>query len=264
MVSDKTAQLDALRTQIQTIEGLPRPNEEVLPLGLEAIDDVLPWGGLPLSCLHHVVGGDEALGRHGFAAPASTFAAVLASRLKDRGAVLWCVPRYKAADTLYGPALAMLGLDEDSVVFARTKDETEAQWAMEEGLGCPDVAVVLGSLSTPLSLTAERRLQLAAERGRTTGFLLQPGPATTSASAAVTRWRVTAQPSAPPPWQGLGRARWTLTLDRCRQGNAHSWTVEWCDETRNFRLAAPLCHGSLNPSDPIEAKSARSPLRSVA
>lgn len=261
MVSDKTARLEALRTHIQALEGLARPAEAVLPLGVEAIDEVLPWGGLPLACLHHVVGGDETLGRQGFASPASKFAAVLAAQLKDQGTVLWCVPRYKAADSLYGPALAMLGLDEDALVMARAKDETEALWAMEEGLGCSDVAVVIGSLSKPLNLTAERRLQLAAERGRTTGFLVQPGPATASASAAVTRWRVKAQPSEPAPWQGLGRSRWTLTLDRCRQGNTHSWTVEWCDETRDFRMASSLCYGSLDPSAP--ARGSRT-LRSVA
>lgn len=261
MVSNKTAQLETLRTHIQAIEGLPRSTEAVLSLGLEAIDEVLPWGGLPLACLHHVVGGDEALGRQGFASPASTFVGTLAARLKDRGTVLWCVPRYKAADSLYAPALAALGLDADALVLARAKDETEALWAMEEGLGCADVAVVIGSLSKPLSLTAERRLQLAAERGRTTGFLLQPSPATASASAAVTRWRVSAQPSAPPPWQGLGRSRWTLTLDRCRQGNTHSWTVEWCDETRNFRMATPLCHRSF---DSVSTEQRYNALRSVA
>lgn len=260
-VSDKTAQLEALRSQIQAIEGLPRSTEAVLPLGLEAIDEVLPWGGLPLACLHHVVGGDETLGGQGFASPASTFTSTLAARLKDRGKVLWCLPRYKAADSLYGTALATLGLDEDTLILARTKDETEALWAMEEALGCADVAVVIGSLSQPVTLTAERRLQLAAERGRTTGFLLQPGPGTASASAAVTRWRVRAQPSAPPPWQGLGRSCWALTLDRCRQGNTHSWTVEWCDETRNFRLAASLGYRSV---DPIQEKRNRSSLRAVA
>lgn len=257
MISDKTAQLEALRSQIQSIEGLARSNKAVLPFGLEAIDEVLPWGGLPLSCLHHVVGGEG----QGGESPASMFTAALAGRLKDRGTVLWCLPRYKAADSLYGPALAMLGLDEDSLVLARAKDETETLWAMEEALGCSDVSVVIGSLSKPISLTAERRLQLAAERWRTTGFLVQSGLVTASASAAVTRWRITSQPSVPPPWQGLGRPCWALTLDRCRQGNTHSWTVEWCDETRNFRLAAPLSHRS---ADQVSTKRDRGALRAVA
>ena len=264
-VSHRPPKLDALRAHIQAIEGLPRETEAVLPFGLADIDQVLPWGGLPLACLHHVVGADDALGARGFAPSAVTFVAALTARLKERGTVLWCLPRYKAADTLYGPALDMLGLGEEALVIARAKDETEALWAMEEGLCCPDVSAVIGSFAAPLNLTAERRLQLAAERGGTTGFLLQPGLAAASASAAVTRWRVGAAASAVPLWPGLGKTRWTLTLDRCRQGTPHSWIVEWCDETCTFRLAAPLCDRSLDPSpSPITAQQRTGPLRAVA
>jgi protein ImuA len=268
-VSGTSPKLEALREQIQKIEGLPRTSEDILPFGLADIDEALPWGGLPLACLHHVVGEDDALGACGFAPSAVTFVAALTARLKARrkecGTVLWCLPRYKAADTLYGPALNTLGLSEDALVLARAKDETEALWAMEEGLCCPDIDAVIGSLASPLSLAAERRLQLAAERGGTTGFLLQPGLAAASASAAVTRWRVGAAPSAPPLWPGLGQTRWTLTLDRCRQGTPHSWTVEWCDETCTFRLAAPLCDRSLDQfPGQASAHERTSALRAVA
>lgn len=245
-ISHRRPELMALRSQIEAIEGLPRETDAVLPFGLDDIDQALPWGGLPLSCLHHVIGDGEASARSSFASSATTFVAALAARLKGRGTVLWCLPRYQAADTLYGAALAMLGLEEENLIFARTKDETEALWAMEEGLSCPDVGAVIGSLSKPLDLIAERRLQLAAERGDTTGFLLQPGAGVASSSAAVTRWRIGPAPSAAPLWPGLGPPRWSLTLDRCRQGTPHSWIVEWCDETCNFRLAAPLRDRSVN------------------
>ena len=258
---DTSMSLDALRHRIQAMEGLTRTADVVLPLGLAAIDQALPWGGLPLACLHHVVGSDKALGPRGFAPPATVFVAALAARLRDRGAVLWCLPRYKAADSLHGQALAMLGLDEEALVLARAKDETEVLWAMEEGLGCADVAAVVGAVAAPLGLTAERRLQLAAERGGTTGFLLQPGPAVAASTAAVTRWCVGSLPSAAPAWAGPGRPRWSLTLDRCRQGNTRSWIVEWCDETRDLRLAAPLRHRSV---DPVRASRSAGALRSVA
>jgi len=208
-----------LRHHIQAIEGFTRTTEAVLSLGPVEIDQALPWGGLPLFCLHHVVGGGEALGRRGFSPPATAFVATLAARLKElfkeRGAVVWCLPRYQAADNLYGPALAMLGLDEQALILSRTKNETEALWTMEEALGCADVSAVVGALAAPLNLTAERRLQLAAERGRTTGFLLQPSSAVTTSTAAVTRWRVGSLPSAAPAWPGLGRPR--LGLEHCRQ-----------------------------------------------
>ena len=253
--------LETLRQRVQAIEGLSRSADGILSLGPAAIDQALPWGGLPLACLHHVVGSNDALGPIGMAPAAAVFVAALAARLKDRGTVVWCLPRYKPADTLYGPALAMMGLDEQALVLVRAKNETEALWAMEESLGCADVAAVVGALATPFSLTAERRLQLAAERGRTTGFLLQPGPVVAASTAAVTRWRVGSLPSVVPAWPGLGRPRWSLTLDRCRQGNTRSWIVEWCDETRDFRLAEPLHHRS---ADPIALDGTAGALRSVA
>lgn len=259
------ATLDSLRRRVQAIEGFPRTCESVLPLGVMEIDEALPWGGLPLSCLHHVVDGGEISHQRGFAPPATVFTASLAARLKDKGApegtIVWCVPRYQAADMVYGPALAMLGLDERALILVRAKTETETLWVMEEALGCADVAAVTGTLTAPIGLTAERRLQLAAERGGTTGFLLQPGTGVAAATAAVTRWRVGALPSAAPAWPGLGRPRWSLALDRCRQGNTRSWTVEWCDETRSLRLATPLRHRSV---DPVAAERAVVPLRSVA
>ena len=121
----------------------------------------------------------------------------------------------------------------------RTTQNVLDTMGLRPSLGCADVAAVVGALTAPFSLTAGRRLQLAAERGGTTGFLLQPGPAVGAATAAVTRWRVGSLPSVAPAWPGLGRPRWSLTLDRCRQGLPRSWIVEWCDETRDFRLADP-------------------------
>ena len=92
--------LEALRQRVQAIEGLTRAADGILPFGPPAIDQVLPWGGLPLACLHHVVGHDDALGSMGLAPSATVFVAALAARLKDRGTVVWCLPRYKPADTL--------------------------------------------------------------------------------------------------------------------------------------------------------------------
>ena len=123
------------------------------------------------------------------------------------------------------------------------------------------LAAVVGALNAPLSLTAERRLQLAAERTGVTAFLLQPGLSMATAGAAVTRWQVQTMPSARPAWPGIGLPRWSLTLHRCRQGIPRSWTVEWCNETRDLRLAAPLRD---RPADPVAVTGGGTTLRAVA
>jgi protein ImuA len=62
-------------------------------------------------------------------------------------------------------------------------------------------------------------------------------------TAAVTRWRVSALPSAPLPVAGVGRARWRLELIRCRGGEAACFDVEACDAQGRLALPSDLVHG---------------------
>jgi protein ImuA len=92
-------------------------------------------------------------------------------------------------------------------------------------------------------MTASRRLQLAAEGGRTIALLMRrharegsdPLGAT---SAAVTRWRVGCAPSTPLPVEGVGRARWQLALVRQKGGEPFEMQVEACDATGRCALPA--------------------------
>jgi protein ImuA len=94
-----------------------------------------------------------------------------------------------------------------------------------------------------LSMTASRRLQLAAENSGTIGIAIRrwrwPAEAADfgQPTASVTRWRVTALPASPLPVPGVGRARWQLELIRCRAGESADFEVEACDA--KGRLALP-------------------------
>ena len=61
-------------------------------------------------------------------------------------------------------------------------------------------------------------------------------------TAAVTRWRVSALPSAPLPVAGVGRARWRLELIRCRGGEGACFDVEACDAQGRLALPSELVH----------------------
>ena len=97
-----------------------------------------------------------------------------------------------------------------------------------------------------LSMTASRRLQLAAETSGAIGIAIRRRRRQTEAAdfgqptAAVTRWRVTALPSAPLPVPGVGRARWQLELIRCRAGESADFVVEACDAKGRIALPADL------------------------
>jgi protein ImuA len=114
--------------------------------------------------------------------------------------VLWCLGR----TDLYGPGLLAHGLDPARLVLVTAPRDDAILWAVEEGLRTPGLAAVVGEVAR-LPMVAGRRLQLAAERSGVILLLLRRwrNAAVAAAererpSAAVTRWRVAALPSAPP------------------------------------------------------------------
>lgn len=227
--------LAALRQRLRTLDG-ERRHRGVLPFGVAAIDARLPDGGLALGALHEVMGaGSGAV--DGVAA--ALFAAGIAAR--TRGRVLWCVTR----QDLFAPALAAAGLAPDRVVWVEAGDEKTVLACCEEGLRHGGgVGAVVGETAR-LSMTASRRLQLAAESSGATGIAIRrlacPGKGDFGdPTAAVTRWRVGVLPSAPLPVMGIGRSRWWLELVRCRGGEAACFDVEACDAQGRLGIPAGM------------------------
>ncbi len=242
--------LQDLRARLARLErGKPGRRGAVLPLGLLPIDEHLPDGGLARGGLHEVFGGDADV-EHG-GAVALLIAGLLASTGGKRpGKVLWVLERRD----LFAPALAGVGLHPDRTIFAEAGKPAAVLAVMEEGLREPGLAAVVGELRGRLTLTASRRLQLAAEISGVIGFVLRRSrrhqdPMLIEPSAALTRWRVSALPSLPPVPEvpatpGLGRPRWLLELLRCRGAEPAIWTVEGCDAQGRLRLATDLADRS--------------------
>jgi protein ImuA len=225
--------LDELRDRIARIEQAGRPQRPVVPFGIAAIDARLPRGGLVLGALHEIGGGG--LGAI-HAAAAALFVAGALARID--GSVLWCL---RTRD-LFAPALAGAGLHPDRVIFAEGGDERTVLLCLEEGLRHAGLAGVVGEVAR-LSMIASRRLQLAAEASGVTAFAIRRWRTVQETrefgqpTAAMTRWRITALPSAPLPVPGIGRARWQLELVHVRGGEGGVWDVEACDA--QGRLALP-------------------------
>ena len=185
------------------------------------LDTALPWGGIPLAVLHEIEGATTS-SEDG--AAASAFLAGILARLASAKPILWCLQ----TPDLHPPGLAQAGLAAQRLLLVRTPDERETLWAMEEGLRSRVLAAVVGEVDT-LSITASRRLQLAAEASGVTGFVLhrRGGTGLGTASVAVTRWRVTALPAAPVMGEpGIGQPRWRVALLRCRGGVPAIWDME--------------------------------------
>ena len=148
---------------------------------------------------------------------------------------------------LHGPGWRDLGLEPADLLILRARREKDVPWAMEEGLRCGALAAVLAEAES-IEFTASRRLALAAAEGATPALLLRHdglGPA----SAALTRWRVTALPGSADPFDegAPGLPRWRLALVRARGGRPATCDVEWNRETGGFRMAAALADRPATP-----------------
>jgi protein ImuA len=231
MASSRRTALADLRAHILRVErgGAAAAAHGALPLGVPAIDAVLPGGGLARGAMHEVTG-----------TAAAGFVAMIAGKLS--GPVLWCVPA-SSQTTLYGPGLATLGLDAGRLVIVYCAARDDMLWAMEEGLRDPALAAVVGEPERPVALTASRRLQLAAETAGVTGLILcrEAGADGLAPSAVFSRWQADCAPVMAAERPARKGVRWRLGLRRCRGGVGvmdRTWMVEWCDATGNLTLVS--------------------------
>ncbi|NEY92156.1 ImuA family protein [Tabrizicola oligotrophica] len=133
------------------------------------------------------------------------------------GPLVWIAPAHI-------PELPMLqglprGVGERLHLF-RPSNETDLLWCVEEALRVAPISLVIAEPQQPLSLTAGRRLQLAAEAGRTTGLMLirEDG----GSNATETRWNCTPLASQAPD---STPHRWSLIKNK--KGTIGSWTLNW-------------------------------------
>jgi len=248
MQASQAQRIDALRARIARMQAghAARTAPAARLFGVPAIDDVLPAHGVPDGALHEAAGtGPET--EH--AAAAALFVAGVMARRK--GTVLWALER----SDLFSPALAGAGLPPARVIFVEAGRHVLA--AMEEGLRERGLAGVVGEISARITLTASRRLQLAAETSGVPAFLIRRSrmfddPRLAEPNAAVTRWRLTVLPSSAPvphvpDLPGLASALWRLDLIRCRGGEPASWIVEGCDAQGHLRVVSDVRDRSAAP-----------------
>ena len=212
--------LERLRAALARLEPAAPPPGGSLPLGLAGIDRALPGGGLRRGCLHELHGAPRQGAALGFAV------ALLGRLMAADGHAVWIGPR----SDLFAPGLAAFGLAPERLIVVRARRRATL-WALEEALRSPGLAAALAEIER-LDLTASRRLQLAAEAQGVSALLLRPplaAGAAPGASAAVTRWRISAAPSAA-GGRVLGAPVWRVELLRCRGGRGGSWRVVWREE----------------------------------
>jgi protein ImuA len=234
--------------------GTARAGFTSLPLGLGEIDAYLPGSGLATGALHEVAPSshNDRPAAMGFAMALMSLATRTRARCGPPVLVL-SRPALRDFGILYGHGFTRFGLDAGHLLLIETRTDKDALWALEETLrSSVRPSLVLGLIdgsgaSTALqALTQSRRLSLAAASS-STPIVLSQAPRAEPASAALTRWRIAAAPTREPgstqsDTPSLLRTRWSLTLERCRNGRTGHWTIEWDHAAYRFHLAQELAH----------------------
>lgn len=176
--------------------------------------------------------------------PALTGFALAAAQVR-RGVVLWVSQYVPGRDYGDVPEAALAAFRRPPLqrLCVRTGKLSNALWTVEEAVVSEAVALVVAEIAEA-DFTATRRLALASGRHGVPVILLMPYQRE-GATAAMTRWRVKAKPSARNPFdaQAPGYARWCAVLERCRiapQLAGQAYDLEWNDETLSLSVAAGL------------------------
>jgi protein ImuA len=147
---------------------------------------------------------------------------------RHSGPLVWILPAHV-------PELPMLrGLPHrvgERLHLVRPSGETDLLWCVEEALRSAPVGLVIAEPDKPLSLLAGRRLQLAAEAGRTTGLILIRQNA--GSNATETRWDC--EPLAGPSADSTLH-HWSLIKNK--KGTLKNWTVNWNGTSTAFHLVS--------------------------
>jgi len=244
---NKAELMAGLRTQIAALETSPQlEGPKHFTLGLGAVDERLPCGGLARHGVHEVMAST-----YGDMGAAIGFAAALAARAcvtstssvgGNEGLIVWCQQGWGSYDVgqLYGPGLAAFGIDPSRLLLVNPTREPDMLWALEECVRAGVFAAVVGEVPTTsrhFNLRASRRLHLSAEDTGSPlillrGHLREPNEALSS-SAALTRWQVRSAPAgATEDVHSTEAPCWQVMLEKCKGGapfvTSLSWDVKAC------------------------------------
>ena len=229
MPATKADIIAQLQKDLLLLQGLKHAaNDHAIDTGLGLINHAFPDGAFPLGAVHEFIAEDGA-------ATGGFVAGILSALMQTGGVCLWI----SSCRTLFPPALHAFGILPDKIIFIDLQKERDLLWGMEEALKCNGLAAVVGELKE-LSFTASRRLQLAVEQSRVTGFVLRTKAANTT--ACVTKWKITSLSSElNEDMPGIGFPRWNIQLLKVRNGRPGSWQMEWVNGT--FRPVFDVAFG---------------------
>jgi protein ImuA len=218
--AEKNDILLQLQKEILSLQGFrAAPDDQRLHSGLGIIEKAFPNNTFPTAAIHEFISNtpEDAAATSGF------MTGLLSTLIQNNGTCLWISTRRN----LFPPALKTFGIEPERIIFIDVNNPKDALWTIEEALKCGVLAAVVGEISE-LNFTQSRRLQLAVEQSKVTGFIHRHQPKTEGTVACVSRWKIAPMVSASDGnIPGIGFPRWKVQLLKIRNGKPGTWQAEW-------------------------------------
>lgn len=222
MIDAKKEIITRLQSEILQWQGFAPPSKEKCDtMGLGRLEEAFPNGVFPTGTIHEMLCPTLV---HK-ASSSGLLAGLIATLMHQGGACIWIATSRR----IFPPALEAFKVDPAQFIFIDVQREKDVLWAMEEALKCEGLAAVVAEVRE-VSFAQSRRLQLAVESSKVTGFLLRNDLKKLSTTACVARWQVSPLSSElEDGMPGVGFPRWQVELLRVRNGNPGVWQLEWTD-----------------------------------
>jgi hypothetical protein len=151
------------------------------PSGVKELDAVLPNGGWPVGTVVELMPLSTGIGEFKLLMP------ILARLTRTERHIALIRTPYVP----FAPALVQHGVQLDRLLIINASNQEDTLWAFEQTLRCKSFGAVV-AWPTDIKDREVRRLQLAAEAGRSIGFLYRPPAAALEASPAAVRLKLQA------------------------------------------------------------------------
>lgn len=217
---NKSELIRQLQQEVWSMQATKRPvaPEQRIHMGIGPIEDAFPGKVFPTGAVHEFISDC----REDAAATSGFMIAILSQLLAKGGRCIWI----SSGRTLFAPILAHFGIVPEQVLFIDLRYKSDIFWSIEEALKCTAITTVVAELPD-LNFKESRRLQLAVEQSGVTGFLHRYRPRVANTIACVARWQVMPLPSRVSGLPGIGTTRWSVALNKVRNGRPGSWEVCW-------------------------------------
>ena len=224
MLPQKADIISQLQKEIISLQGFKHlaSDDSIRPV-LGQIDQAFPNQVFPLASIHEFL----AASKSDCSATSGFISCLLSSLMNKGGACVWV----NSLQTIFPPALKLFGVDPDKIIFITTRNQKELLWLIEEALKCAGLAAVVGEIEE-MNFTESRRLQLAVEKSRVTGFLIRNNPGNINTNACTARWKISPIPSLIfDDLPGIGFPAWNIELLKIRNGRPGSWQM-YCSNNK--------------------------------